>query len=119
MLDHGKIDFRRGPQRIAHRGFVEDRLAIIGDGDGASPLQSAEVGEHGTFAGLRSRRDREDVDYGPTLRLPHPGYPFRRIKHWGCIWHATTRREASRRRSRGPGRNRFLVALAGLAQMHM
>src|SRR5579864_1759279 len=119
MLHDGKIDFRRRTQRIAHGGFAEDRLAIVGDSDGSRSLQGAKVGQHRAFAGLGSGGDWEHVGHSSTLRLAYPRDPLGRVEHRRGVGHAAHGSEAASCGCRRSGCYRFLVALPGLAQMSM
>ena len=77
MLNHGKIDFGRQAQSVAHHCVAENRFAVVGDGDGSGALQSAKVGEHGALAGVSGGGDGEDVDHcaalGRWIHVTHSG----------------------------------------------
>ena len=88
VLNNGEIDLSRSAQRVAHGGFIQDRLAIVSDRNCAGALQGAKIRKHGPLAGLRCGSHGKHVHHGAALRLPHPCDPLRRIEHRCGIWHA-------------------------------
>src|SRR5437867_12921377 len=64
MLNDRKVDLGRGPQRVSHRGLIQDGLAIVGYRNRARPLQCTKIREHCALAGLRCRAHWKDIDYG-------------------------------------------------------
>ena len=119
MLDHRKIQLCARAQRFAHDGFIEDRLAVVRDSYCACFLQAAKIGQHGTFAVVGGGCDWENINQGAALGLADPVYPFRGVNHGRGIRHAAYRREPASSGGGGAGRDRFLVTLAGLAQVNM
>ena len=119
VLHHRKIQLGAEAQRHAHHVIVENRLAVVGDGDRSGALQGAEIGERSAPAAARGGCDRKDVDHRPALGIPQPRHPLRRIDHGRGVGHGANRSESSggsRGRSAGDG---LFVTLARLAQVHV
>src|SRR6266700_1319603 len=53
MLNNREIDLGGSPQRIPHRGLIQDGLAIVSYRNCARALQRAKIRKHRTLAGLR------------------------------------------------------------------
>src|SRR6266567_7610374 len=70
MLNNRKIDFGGSPQRIPHRGLIQDRLAIVSYRNCARALQCTKIRKHCALAGLRCGAHWKDIDDSATLRLP-------------------------------------------------
>src|SRR6266700_741870 len=53
MLNDGKVDLGGCPQRVTHRGLIQDGLAIVSYRNRARPLQRTKIRKHRTLARLR------------------------------------------------------------------
>ena len=119
VLNDREADLGRQRKGLAHDVVVEDRFAVVAEGDGASLAQSLVVAEFFSLAAQRGRSNRKDVDHRAALAVLHPARDGRRIIHRARVGHGAHRGESAHGRSRRTGGNRFFVRLARLAQVHV
>src|SRR5437667_6655674 len=77
MLNNREIDLSRSPQRVPHRGLIQDGLAIVSYRNCARALQCTQICKHCALAGLCCGTYWEDIDDSTALRLPDPRDPLR------------------------------------------
>jgi hypothetical protein len=107
-------------QRLAHHPGRDDRLAVVGEGDGALVAQLGHLGE---LLAAQSLRDRGGEGHGHA-RVAHGGVAQgpqhgRAVDHRIGVGHGHHRAEAAGGRGAGPGLEVLLVLLAGHAQVHV
>ena len=116
-LNHGKIDFGRQAQSVAHQ-VAENRFAIVGDGNRWGLLRSAKVGQHSALAGVSGSGDGEDVDHCAALRALDPRDPSGESTT-GCVLGMQQTEVNLRPRLRRFRWQWSLYTLAGFAQVDM
>ena len=105
-----------GPPRD---GRVGHRVAVVRNGHRARIAQARELGQVAAGAADRDAGDRQHPRVGSGRRVEHAGDQHRRINRRRRVGHRADRREAAARRGPRAGRDRLLVLLAGLAQVHV
>src|ERR1039458_3554470 len=109
MLDNGEIQLTTQDERLAHDAVIENGLPVVGYGNRARALQSAEIREHGALATARGSGNRKDVDHAPAFGLSKPFHPVERIHDRNRVGHGANGSEAPSGGGGGSGRNRLFV----------
>ena len=117
VLDHRQPGSRRCRQRLVHDRFAENGLAIVANTNRARGFQRAVFGERLAHAAPGGGGDGKDAGTGVALRTLHPSRGLYRVVHGNRVGHGADGGKSTRRRSRGPGGDGLLIALARLAQM--
>ena len=120
MLEHGHVEHAGIFERSAHQQRRLHRPAVVGNPDASGRAQLRDVGQLLAVRSLRHGADRIDAREVRLRRLlqdvlgdARVVVDRRRVRHAG---HGG---ESAGHRRRRAGRDRFLVLLTGLAQMHV
>ena len=107
----------RSSQCLVHDRLAQDGLAVIGDGNRAGGLERAIFGERFPHAAAGRRGDRKHARTGIALGTLHPARGLHRIVDRNGVGHGAYGGESTCGCRGCAGRDGFLVALPGLAQM--
>ena len=120
MLDDRHPEHPRVLERPSHQQRRRDRMPIVGDRHASGLLQLGDVREQLPFRALRNGSNRVDVR---ELRLGSLGKNEQGdvgvVVHRRGVRHARDCGESARDRRRDTTRDRFLVLLPWLAQVHV
>src|SRR5579863_4458467 len=119
MLNHTEAHAGRSGERLAHHAVFEDGMAIVGDCDGASGFQRGEVIEGLPFGTACGGGDGIDAHVRAAVWGKHPAGDFGCVIHRRGIGHRGDGCESAGGSSGGTRGDGLLVALSGLAQVHM
>jgi hypothetical protein len=120
VVDHRNAEDPRVLERAAHQVRVRDRHAVVGDGDDSRLAHLADLGE--VLAPEPDGDGADRVDAGePGLGGAFEDQPRDRgvVVHRIRVRHAGDRGEAAGDGGRGAGRDRLLVLVARLAEVHV
>ncbi len=104
---------------MAHDRVAEDRLAVVGEGHGACPLERGEVSELFAMAADGCSGNRKDVHVRAARGIEHPAGDFSRVIHGAGVGHGADGGKAAGGCGHGAAGDRLFVGLAGLAQVNV
>ena len=119
MLNHGQPCACRCGQHLVHDGVVQNRLAIITDGDSARGFERAVLWDCFPQAAARSGGNGEDAHHCTAIWGLHPACDLGGVVDRRGVGHGANTGEAARCRRRCACGDGFFVALARLAQVYV
>ncbi len=120
VLDEHARHVARVKRRLTQHARVGDGRAVVAEGDGAGLVQPPERREFSALAALRDRADRVDAREAGGLREPQDlGDQRGRVERGVRVGHAGHGRESAGDGGGGAGRDRLLVRVPRLAQVHV
>ncbi len=120
VRDDGEVEEPGVLERPAHEPGVHHGAAVVRDGDDARPVHLADLGQPLPGEPERERPDGMDPRAaGQRRTLQDEARDRAAVVHRVGVGHAGDRREAARERRRHPGRDRLLVLLPRLPQVHV